>query len=90
MSRNQDGRTTIWHCEDRGRGWRIYSVTFSRKNKGCNHTLERMKYYEKDTPTVQCQEGLGLCWDYTQHANGQRLTDQRFHRVIRDYCEGRR
>lgn len=85
VSRNQNGRLTVWHLEDRGKGWRIFKVTFSKDNKGCNLVSERMKYYEGD-----CKEFKGGCWDQQLHANGQRLTDQRFHRILRDYCEGRR
>lgn len=87
VARNQDGRVTIWNLEDRGKGWRIYKVTFSRDNVGCNGHAERMKYYERNAPIEQCRHGLGLCWDATRHANGQRLTDQRFHRLLRSFCE---
>ena len=90
VARNQDGRLTLWNLEDRGKGWRIYKVTFSRDNVGCNGHAERMKYYAADAPIAPCQEGRGLCWDRQLHANGQRLTDQRFHRILLDYCEGRR
>lgn len=90
VARNVDGRVTIWNLEDRGKGWRIYKVTFSRTNVGCNLVPERMKYYERNTPTRMCQHFEGGCWDGSRHANGQRLTDQRFHRILREYCEGRR
>lgn len=87
VARNQDGRLTIWHLEDRGKGWRIYKVTFSKENVGCNGHAERMKYYEAASPTEPCREGKGLCWDRQLHRNGQRLTDQRFHRILRGFCD---
>lgn len=88
VARNTAGRLTIWHLEDRGHGWRIYKVTFSRDNHGCNLHTERMKYYEIPQPSEPCKHFLGGCWDHTLHRNGQRLTDQRFHRILADYCSG--
>ncbi len=83
VSRNMGGRVTVWQLNLTTNGWRIMEVLFSKPNVGCNHTRERHKTY-----VGQCQDFKGGCWDRQLHRNGQRLTDQRFHRILLDYCTG--
>lgn len=80
VQRRHHGRVTVWSMADRGQGWRIYAVRFSKAHLGCNHKLQRTKVYNGDCDS-------DLCWDPTQHVNGQRLTDARFHRQLKSFCE---
>jgi hypothetical protein len=85
VSRNMGGRVTVWQLRLTEYGWRIMEVLFSQPNVGCNLTRERHKTYEG-----QCREFQGGCWDRQLHRKGQRLTDQRFHRILAEYCTGAR
>jgi hypothetical protein len=85
VQRAVDGRTTLWTLQDRGAGWRVYAIRFSKLNAGTNKTPERTKVY-----TGKCKAGLGLCNGGSTHKNGIRLTDSRIDRILLDYCEGRR
>lgn len=80
VQRVQDGRLTVWSMADRGSGWRIYAVRFSRAHLGCNHKLQRTKLFAGDCTPAEC-------WDTQQHKNGQRLTDARFHRMLKSFCD---
>jgi hypothetical protein len=85
VSRNIDGRETVWTLRKGEKGWRVYQIKFSKLNMGCNFHLERTKTYDG-----QCQHFEGGCWDEQRHAHGIRLTDSRIDRTLRDYAEGRR
>jgi hypothetical protein len=94
VSRNVDGRVTIWQLRLSTRGWRVYEIMFSRPNAGCNGVLERHKYFQENgsgIPThVQCQHGLGGCWDRSAHASGIRLTVSRIDSILTEYAIGER
>lgn len=82
VQRTVNGRTTLWILEDRGAGWRVYTIRFSQVNLGANLTPERTKSYSPGN----CK--TGTCGNV--HQNGIKLTDSRLDRILRDYCEGRR
>lgn len=85
VAREVDGRMTVWTLQDRGKGWRIYAIRFSKINPGANLTPERMKTYFAD-----CKKGKGLCNGGGTHKNGIRLSVNRLDTMLLDYCEGRR
>lgn len=87
VAREVGGRMTVWTLQDRGKGWRIYAIRFSKQNPGANLTPERMKQYASHT---HCKRGKGLCQAGDTHRSGIKLTVNRLDTILSDYCEGRR
>jgi hypothetical protein len=85
VGRSVAGKMCIYTVQDRGKGWRIYAIRFSKMNPGANLTPERLKQY-----IGQCLKGKGLCNAGDTHKNGIRLTCSRLHTILLDYAEGRR
>lgn len=86
VARDLAGRMTVWTLQDRGKGWRVYAIRFSKPNSGTNLTPERIKQYFGN-----CHKGVGLCnGGDNAHKSGIRLSCNRLDSILLDYCEGRR